>query len=221
MGRGQRRRSDVPASAQRFRLAPMDNLNVGLTALVVATVGTIGLTALMNGLFLTIEEVGHELLIRVGLLARPDHAVFTGIGLAVLAFGLFLCGILGSILVYYRPRYFEISGRGLRIVWPIRRRTYPLSSITGAELYDWQGFRRVYGRGGRIGAGGFLGAFGFRPSKRGLLSMYISRFEPVLVVTFTRARPLLISPERPTEFLDELRQRFNEAGQVWQTPPSP
>jgi hypothetical protein len=122
-----------------------------------------------------------------------------------------LAGLLGFILLAYlsvwlfwRPRRFEVSALGLAIVWPLRRRTIVSAHVGRPMAVDRATFRRDYGRGMRVGAGGLWGGFGLLMTGKGTLSMYISRTDAFVLVPVTGARTLMLTPERPQAFVAAL-----------------
>ncbi|MBI2468854.1 MAG: hypothetical protein HYV62_13755 [Candidatus Rokubacteria bacterium] len=148
----------------------------------------------------------------VPLLALP--AVFAVIGLRAVGLGatvnLGLAGLLVLLYVgvwlYARPTRFEVRADGLAIVRPALRRLIPRGAITAARVVTRESFREEFGWGGRIGVGGLWGGFGWAwTSKRGLADLYVSRADWLVVVEQRAGRPLLITPERPDEFVRALR----------------
>lgn len=146
------------------------------------------------------------------LLALP--VVFAVGGLRAVGPGSSLPLVLAGFLVllyvgvwrYARPRAFEVAGRGLAIVWPARRRLIPRSEIAGARVLVRERCRAELGWGGRIGVGGLWGGFGWAwTSKRGLVDLYVSRTDGLVLVERRAGRPLLLTPERPDDFVRALR----------------
>jgi len=162
-----------------FRLAPMSPL---------VAVLTVGLLAL-------------PVVFVVGGLSAPGSVRFVPFGLAGLVALLYL-----GVWLYARPRAFEVDGRGLAIVWPARRRLIPRSEIAGARVLVRERCRAELGWGGRIGVGGLGGGFGWAwTSKRGLVDLYVSRTDGLVLVERRAGRPLLLTPERPDELVRALR----------------
>ena len=89
---------------------------------------------------------------------------------------------------------------------------------TGFFVEQWPAneaiqFRRQYGFGMRVGAGGLWGGFGLLKTGRETFSMWISRTDAFVLVRLRGARTLLITPDRPREFLEalgELQRRNDE-----------
>ena len=117
--------------------------------------------------------------------------------------GVVVCGVLLMVWAAYRPARFEVGPDGLRIVWPLRSRFIPAGRILRVDPVS----KKDVGLLVRIcGAGGFLGGFGWFYSRRvGHMSAYLSRYDGLVLVRLDNARPLLISPERPEEFVPAVR----------------
>ncbi|MBS2029180.1 MAG: hypothetical protein JST54_14860 [Deltaproteobacteria bacterium] len=109
-----------------------------------------------------------------------------------------------GIWTLMRPTRFEVSHAGLRIVWPMRERMITRHQLESAEVLSNAEFRKRYGWGMRVGAGGLWGGFGMlvTPSQR--FSLWISRIDPLVVVKLTDDKPLLITPAEPERFVAEL-----------------
>ena len=205
-----------------FPLARMDGINLGMTIFVPVALSplvAISIYWLVPEVrkvrqLLETAKLAHTTVDRLELAHEAAETAFYS--LWALAVGGFVFFVLGFVWLYMRPRYFELSSRGLRIVWPLRKKTMPLTGISGAEAFTWKAYNAHYGHGFRTGAGGFGGAFGIRSSRRGVVSMYMSRFGPVAVVTFEKIRPLLITPRHPEEFVARLSELLIEAGQPCQ-----
>jgi hypothetical protein len=160
-----------------FRLAPM----------------TPGLRAATWLLFLL------PLVLLGGALGAPPAARSTLMGATVLSVVLYALVWLAG-----RPRRFEVDAEALRIRWPVRARRVARSAIQSARLVSADDFRREYGSGIRIGAGGIWGGFGLLQTPRETFSMWISRTDNFVLLRLTGARPLLITPEHPEQFLAAL-----------------
>jgi Bacterial PH domain len=123
-----------------------------------------------------------------------------------------LWAIVGLLVLLYlvvwlwaRPSRFEVLPEGLVIVWPARRRRIPRADIAGARVLVAGQFRREFGLGARVGVGGLWGGFGWVwTSRRGLLDLYVSRTDGCVLVERRSGRALLITPERPEEFIRTL-----------------
>ena len=141
------------------------------------------------------------------LFLLPTGFLYLGIrrGSPPLAVGLFIAALYLLVWLYFRPMRFEISSRALTIVWPIRSLRLPLAEITAVEAMTSGEFRHRYGRGMRVGAGGLWGGFGLLLTPRETFRFYISRLDGYVLVHSRVERPLLLTPDRPEEFLETLR----------------
>ncbi len=108
------------------------------------------------------------------------------------------------IWLWFRPRCFLLSSEVLQIRWPLRKKEWLRSEITHAEVLSGADFRRKYGRGMRIGAGGVWGGFGWLKTKSQMFHMYISRVDSYVLVHFRSDIPLLITPNKPMDFVTEI-----------------
>jgi len=174
----------MDTSSRQFRLAPMDGLNAALTAIVVLAL------PLPLGLVVPIAAL-------VALSpSNPVVAVAVFVGA-----WLMLALLFGSIGLYARPTRFELEPSGLRVVWPLRQRWIPLCDIRCVEWLSGASFRQQYGLGMRIGAGGFLGGFGWLWTPRATFHLYISRVDYAVLVHLHADRPWMITPESPEQFV--------------------
>ena len=108
------------------------------------------------------------------------------------------------VWTYFRPSRFEVSPEGLRIVWPVGSRQILAQEMVRADLVSPREFRREFGWAARLGAGGLWVAFGFLWTARGLVNMYVSRGDGLVLVRHRSRRPLLITPQDPERFLETL-----------------
>lgn len=160
-----------------FRLAPMSGLMRGMTwALMVIPIGFLA-APLLDRRFLPLGLLG--------------GAVALGYAFTWL---------------YMRPSAFVVGPEGLDIRWPLRRRHIPRASIGSASLVSHADLRREFGLLLRVGVGGLWGGFGLAWSSRGdHLGLYVSRHADGFVLVRGRgARSLLITPERPADFVAAL-----------------
>ncbi len=120
--------------------------------------------------------------------------------------GLALVLLYGWIWLWLRPLRFEITPTELVLVWPLRRASVPRADIRGARCLEREAFRSEFGRAARVGAGGLWGGFGWLwTARRGWLDLYVSRLGGWVVVERLSGRSLLLTPERPDEFVRALR----------------
>lgn len=159
----------------RFRLAPMSALIRGLTLLLLA----------LPIIFLAIAASGSY------LLALP----------AVL-----LLAIYAWVWLRFRPRAFVVHANALEVLWPLKRRRIARDGITAVRMLDGEELTREIGWGTRVGAGGLWGGFGWLwTRRRGIVQMYVSRTDGYVWIERGKARPWLITPERPEAFVQVLR----------------
>jgi hypothetical protein len=163
---------------QTFRLAPMTRDLQAMTAVVLLVPA---------GIAGWLHHLGQPL--------RPE--ILGVVGLLVLAYA--------AVWLFWRPRRFEVSALGLAIVWPLRRRTIVAAHVGRPSTIDRRSFRRDYGRGLRVGAGGLWGGFGLLVTPKATLSMYVSRTDAFVLVPVTGARTLMLTPEHPTAFVTALQ----------------
>ena len=95
-------------------------------------------------------------------------------------------------------------------MWPVRRRLIASADVLEARRYGKADFRREFGYGMRIGAGGLWGGFGLLRTGRVTFSMWVSRLDEFVVVQLRDHRPLLLTPSDPMRFvaaIEALRPR--------------
>jgi hypothetical protein len=110
-----------------------------------------------------------------------------------------------SVWLWWRPSRFELTDQSLTLIWPLRSRSIPKSTIREVSLVTRADFRREYKYGLRVGAGGLWGGFGLLVTARGTLAMYISRTDAFVLIQRDGERSLLITPEEPERFMEELQ----------------
>jgi len=139
-------------------------------------------------------------------------AVGLPIGIFIAAPDVWMSLLLAAIIwstyafvwVFYRPSRFEIRDDGLRIVWPVRSLSIRGDEITEITLLSKSDLGLVIRT---CGAGGLWGGFGrFFSRKMGRMLIYASRGSGLVCIRRGGKRTLVISPERPEEFIDELRK---------------
>ena len=116
---------------------------------------------------------------------------------------LVIVAIYAFIAIGLRPLGFDVGPAGLRIRWFGRSMFIPRSRLRGAELVDSSTFREEFGSAVRVGAGGFLGGFGYAWTRRGWVDLEISRLSGMVLIR-TVGRPLLVTPEDPQRFVNHL-----------------
>src|SRR5262245_17537810 len=110
-----------------------------------------------------------------------------------------------SVWLLWRPTAFEVDPSGLRILWPLRARIIPGRDIAEAVVLSREAFRREFGRAMRIGVGGLWGGFGWLYTSKGLLDLYVSRTDRIVLVRLRAGRPLLLPPAAEARFVAALR----------------
>ncbi len=107
-----------------------------------------------------------------------------------------------------RPTTFVVA-EALEVVWPVRRRRIPWDDVLGAAETPPDALPAEFGVLLRVGVGGLWGGFGLAWSTRGKhLGLYVSRHaDGFVLVRCRRARSLLITPERPSEFVAAVSAR--------------
>jgi hypothetical protein len=128
----------------------------------------------------------------------PARPVLAAVSVLILA-------LYASVWLFWRPTAFEVGGSGLRILWPLRVRTIPAREVAEAAALSREAFRREFGWGMRIGAGGLWGGFGWLYTSKGLLGLYVSRTDRLVLVRLRTGRPLLVTPESDERFVAALR----------------
>ncbi|MDB4997849.1 MAG: hypothetical protein JWM74_5281 [Myxococcaceae bacterium] len=118
----------------------------------------------------------------------------------------FVSLVYASVYFVFRPTRFEVDDTGLRILWPIRARRVARTNIAEARRLSSAAFRKEYGYGLRIGAGGLWGGFGLLRTKRATFSMWVSRTDDFVIVRLNDGRPLLLTPEEPAAFVEAVQR---------------
>lgn len=119
----------------------------------------------------------------------------------------FMALVWVAVWLLFRPSEFVLSRAGLEIRWPMRPAwRLALADIDSVEIVSGDDFRREYGRGARVGAGGLWGGFGWLVTKKGALRMYVSRVDELVLVYPKSGRTLMITPDRPELFVESLRE---------------
>jgi len=126
----------------------------------------------------------------------------------LLAPALFLVAIYLWVWLRFRPHWFVVTARDLELVWPLKRRRVSRNDIAAVQIIDRKTLRTKVGWALRVGAGGLWGGFGWLWTKRrGIVQMYVSRIDEFVWIECREGRPLLITPERPTDFVRALTGR--------------
>ncbi len=112
-----------------------------------------------------------------------------------------------GVWLWLRPRQFVVDDEWLTLEWPLRSRRIARSTVQDVKLVTRDEFRRLHGRGVRVGAGGLWGGFGLLKTPNETFSMWISRTDRFVLVSLTGAHPLLVTPNEPEAFVAALRAR--------------
>lgn len=161
-----------------FPLAPMSGLILGLTVMLWA----------------------------VPIVFFAGHYVAPLPGLAPV--GGLMVTIYAWVWLWWRPSRFEVGPTGLTAVFPLRRRQTEWHAIEKVERIDADELKRRYGRLLRVGAGGLWGGFGWLWAPGGTwVEFYISSMHGYVLIERSGMRPLLITPDRPDEFVALLNSR--------------
>jgi hypothetical protein len=134
-------------------------------------------------------------------LGAPRPARFVLFGVTA-----FVVLIYGTVALWWRPLRFEVGGHSLMLVWPLRSRLVEGRQIKSVEILPRAEFRRRYGWGYRVGAGGLWGGFGLLVTSRESFAMYVSRTDRFVVVRLRTGRPLLVTPAEPERFVAALQR---------------
>jgi len=117
----------------------------------------------------------------------------------------FLIAVYAWVWLRFRPSSLTVDRTGIQVKWPLKRRDIPREGITSARVVDRHELRREIGWGMRVGAGGPWGGFGcLWTTRRGLVQMYITRTDRFVWIERGDARPWLVTPEEPEEFVRAL-----------------
>jgi hypothetical protein len=128
----------------------------------------------------------------------PAGGILLGVTVLVLI-------LYASVWLLWRPTAFVVEGGGLRIEWPLRSRVIPAREIGDAVVLSREAFRREFGWAMRVGVGGLWGGFGWLYTSKGLLGLYVSRTDRLVLVRLRTGRPLLVTPEGDERFVAALR----------------
>jgi cyanate permease len=113
--------------------------------------------------------------------------------------------LTAAIWLYLRPSRYEVDNGGVTIHWHLRRIVVPRADITSVSTIDREVLRRDFGWSARVGVGGVFGTFGLLwTSKRGWMSAYATTTQSWVLIERRDERPILISPERPDDFVRAL-----------------
>jgi hypothetical protein len=110
--------------------------------------------------------------------------------------------LYAAVWLFWRPTAFEVGPNGLVLRFPLRRLEIVRGNLAGAWTVDRDAMCARYGLALRVGVGGLWGGFGWLwTRRRGFVDMYVSRTDGVVLVERRSGRDLIITPERPEEFV--------------------
>ena len=105
----------------------------------------------------------------------------------------------------FRPSAFIVDTAALTLTFPARTMRFSRDTVTNATIVDRRALRTRCGPSLRVGAGGFLGGFGFLWTRRaGWLHLYVSRTDQMVLVERSIGASLLVTPDHPQRFVDAL-----------------
>jgi PH (Pleckstrin Homology) domain-containing protein len=138
------------------------------------------------------------LIVAVAVTRGPlRDALFAATALVVLLYA--------AVWLFWRPTRFEVDRAGLRILWPLRVRSIPTHEIVEAVPLSRETFRREFGWGLRVGAGGLWGGFGWVYTRKGWVGLYVSRTDRFVLLRLRTGHPLLVTPDGDERFVAALR----------------
>lgn len=124
----------------------------------------------------------------------------------LIAVGLFLVAIYGSVWFAWRPSHINLTSTSIDVVSPLWLRQLPIKDVKTVRPLTQREFHREFGRTIRIGAGGLWGGFGWLwTAKRGTIAFYISRQNNYVLIESVVGKPLIITPEKPKSFVKALQ----------------
>lgn len=106
--------------------------------------------------------------------------------------------VYAAIALAARPTGFDVTDDAVVVRFPIRRLTVPRDAITHAEVVRLLD-PRVFGL--RVGAGGFLGVFGWLFGQHGWVAIVATREDGLVYLKREGRMPLVISPADPERFV--------------------
>ncbi len=133
------------------------------------------------------------------------------------AIAILLLVLYAVVWMWCRPARFDVSVRGIELVFPGRRRRIAAASIEAAEVVTWPTFRDQFGRAMRVGVGGLWGGFGWLWTSKGWVEFYISRTNRFVLIRRQGHVPLLISPDDPEAMVAEIQQQIPRLREVGRT----
>jgi hypothetical protein len=121
---------------------------------------------------------------------------------------LLLLVLYAAVWTWWRPQRFDVSIRGVELVFPGRRRRIAAASIAGAEVLSRHAFRDKFGHAMRVGVGGLWGGFGWLWTSNGWVEFYVSTMDRFVLVRRHGHLPVLISPADPEAMVAAIEQQI-------------
>lgn len=148
-----------------------------------------------TGVLLAIPVIWAIMIVTVG------HGIWRVSAVVIASF----VALSALIWLYLRPSKYEVDAAGVTIHWYLRRIVVPRADITNVSTIDREVLRRDFGWSARVGVGGLFGTFGLLwTSKRGWLTAYATTTQGWVLIERRGERPILISPDRPDDFVRAL-----------------
>jgi Bacterial PH domain len=153
---------------------------------------------LVTGVTLAIPVIWAVMIFTVGHgIWKTSLAVIAGFAVTV-----------ALIWLYLRPAGYTVDDERVTVRWPLRKLVLKRSEIENARTLDRAMLRRDFGWSARVGVGGLFGTFGLLwTTKRGWMSAYATTTNDWVLLERAGGWPLLISPERPDDFVRALKPR--------------
>jgi MFS family permease len=179
---------EADPAVQVFSVAPMDHRYRAYSVLVLALAA-----AVVAGLIFA-----------AAVTAGTWRLVFI---IAACVMAIAVAAVTVLVRLYSRPKHFELSDEGLRIVWPARSRKLPRNAFSEARLVT----ETELGRLSRcFGMTPLMGTFGwFRSEYMGSMDVYITRHLGLVYLRMANRHPLLLTPCEPETFLAALKDIAN------------
>lgn len=111
--------------------------------------------------------------------------------------------VLGAVWTGMRIRGYDISDGELRVLRRFRNLSIPIEGLAEAVV-DRDALAGAFRTAGNGGFGAISGRF--RSRKLGKFRAYVSDGERAVVLRWRDQRVVVVSPERPQEFIQTLRQ---------------
>ena len=127
--------------------------------------------------------------------------------------GLLIVLLYSWVWLRFRPSRFVVQPSDIEVIWPLKNRRIPRTTIGEVRLIGKEELRRETGWGMRVGAGGLWGGFGWLwTERRGIVQMYVSRTDGLVWIERVSDRPWLITPQDPEAFVHALSKQSKASG---------